>query len=47
MLKDAATKAEQKSKVCELTLEHLATQEKEADAAFLELISVIRKRSGA
>lgn len=45
ILNSSIQKADQKSKVCASTLEYLQKQENEADAAFLEIIKNIRKKT--
>jgi len=45
-LRDKLAKVEQKLKVCASALEHIERQEKEADAAFLEVVNAIQRKSG-
>jgi chaperonin cofactor prefoldin len=46
-LEDEKATAEKKLRVCVATIEHLARQEKEADATFLELVNGLRRKGGA
>lgn len=44
VLNEKHARTEQKTKVCETALQHVERQEKEADAAFMEVIDAIRKK---
>ncbi len=44
--KEKFTKSEQKLKVINTTLEHLEAKSKEADSAFTEVVSSIRRKLG-
>ena len=43
-MEDAGKKAEDKVKVCEVTLKHLGEKEKEEEAAFMEALEAIKRR---